>query len=193
MAKLDYYFDYACPWCYLGTKTVRELAAEGVEVTYHVWKMPSNVTPPPKPEGYYEAGKARLKELKEEMGMPLVTPIQKETVPALIATKVADKLGAAASYVEAVFHAHWGEQKDISNQETLVQLAKQIGLDEATFRSELAKAEAVQAYNKDLEQAAQLEISTIPSYRNGGKQLLIHHFNDMPTLDTLRELARKTE
>jgi len=190
MSRLDFYFDYACPWCYVGAKTVRELAAEGVEIEYHVWKMPENATPPPKPEGYFEAATARLKQLREEADLRLSSPVQKETIPALIATKAASAMGAGEAFVEAVFHAHWADKQDISDRETLVALAKQVGLDEAAFRAALDQDATRVAFEQDLQKATELTIDTIPSYLNEEKRLLIHHFDDVPTLDTLRDLAR---
>jgi predicted DsbA family dithiol-disulfide isomerase len=190
MNTLHFYFDYACPWCYVGAKTVRELAAEGVEISYHVWKMPENATPPPKPEGYFEAATARLKQLREEAGLRLSSPVQKETIPALIATKVASEMGAAKAFVEAVFHAHWADKQDISDRSVLVSLAEKVGLDANKFQAALEEGTGQAAFEQDLATAAELNIDTIPSYLNGEKRLLIHHFDDVPTLETLRELAR---
>ncbi|MFD2171578.1 DsbA family oxidoreductase [Tumebacillus lipolyticus] len=189
MAKLDFYFDYACPWCYMASYTVRELSAEGVTIDYHVWKMPEAATPPPKPEGYYEAATAKLRELRTELNIPLSNPVQSETIPALIATKAAESLGHAEAYVKAVFHAHWGNKQDISSEELLVQIAEEIGLDGASFQKLLHEEAAKGAYDADLQLAAEQNIDTIPSYLNGGDRLLVHHFEDMPTLDRLRQLA----
>jgi predicted DsbA family dithiol-disulfide isomerase len=192
MSQLDFYFDYACPWCYLGSMTVRELSAEGVNISYHVWKMPENITPPaPKPEGYKEAGAVRLKELRAERNVRLSSPIQTDTVPALIATKAAERLGAAEAYVKNVFHAHWGSKQDISDRALLIDLAEQSGLDRAAFEAALDDEASRDAFEADLQAAERLEISTIPSYlTNEGKRLLIHHYDDMPSLEQLRELAR---
>lgn len=193
MSNLDYYFDYACPWCYLGTKTVRELAKTGVNVTYHVWKMPQGegiTPPPPKPEGYYEEGKARLKQLSAELDMTCRAPVQSDTVPALLATKIAQEMGAAEAFVEAVFRAHWGEKQDISDRELLVELAAASGLDRDAFRTALEQDAGRAAFEQDMKAAHELEITTIPSYLNGDKRILIHHFADMPTLAHLEELAR---
>lgn len=126
--------------------------------------------------------------MQKETGLPLNDPIQNDTVLALIATKVAQNMGAAEKYVEAVFNAHWGDRQDISNRETLVSLAKRIGLDETEFRKQLEQTEGEKAFKQDLQKAEELKISTIPSFLNGQKQLLVHHFNDMPTLADLREL-----
>ncbi|MGZ4033173.1 MAG: DsbA family oxidoreductase [Tumebacillaceae bacterium] len=188
--KLDFYFDYACPWCYIGSHTVRELSAEGAEVDYHVWKMPPNANPPAKPEGYYDAARARLKELREEMGVTVSSPVQSDTVPALIATKVAEQFGAAERFVEAVFKAHWAEKKDIADRDVLVALAEQVGLNGGEFRAALDKEAGQAGYEQDLHTAQERVIDTIPSYLNGEKQLLIHHFAELPTLEDLRKLSR---
>ena len=190
MNTLDFYFDYACPWCYVGSHTVRELAQEGVTVRYHVWKMPQNVIAPPKPEGYYDAAKARLKELRQEMGILVRSPVQSVTVPALIATKAADKMGAVEPFVQAVFHAHWAEKQDISDQEVLVQLAASVGLNAAEFRTALENGAGEAAFHADLQKAGEEELSTIPCYLGSEGRLLVHHFANMPTLDALRSLVR---
>ncbi|TCP55434.1 putative DsbA family dithiol-disulfide isomerase [Tumebacillus sp. BK434] len=190
MAKLDFYFDYNCPWCYLAAFTVRELAAEGVAIDYHVWKMPEDATPPPKPEGYMEAAGLKLRELREQLNVKLSSPIQKETIPALTATKVASAMGKAEAFVEAAFRAHWGDKQDISEESLLVQIAAEIGLDADKFQSALRDGSGRAAMEADLQKARELNIDTIPSYLNGGMRLLIHHFEDMPTLEQLRQLAQ---
>ncbi|WP_157721936.1 DsbA family oxidoreductase [Tumebacillus avium] len=190
MAQLDFYFDYSCPWCYLATFTVRELAAEGVAVDYHVWKMPADATPPPKPEGYMEAAGLKLRELREQLNVKLASPIQKETVPALIATKVASEMGKAEAFVEATFLAHWGNKQDISDEALLVKIAEEIGLDAEKFQSALNDGSGRAAFEADLQKAQELNIDTIPSYLNDGMRLLIHHFEDMPTLEQIRQLAQ---
>jgi predicted DsbA family dithiol-disulfide isomerase len=186
---LDFYFDYACPWCYVGSKTVEKLKAHGVQVGYHVWKMPENASPPPKPDGYYEAARARLKQLREELGLPLSSPVQKETIPALRATKIADDMGAAEAFIAAVFTAHWSDKKDISNSAVLVDLAVSVGLDRETFAERLAADSGNEAFQADLRTASEQNIDTIPSYLSGDKRLLVHHFEDMPTLEALLKLV----
>jgi predicted DsbA family dithiol-disulfide isomerase len=193
MSTLHFHFDYACPWCYVGAHTVRDLAKEGVEVIYHVWKMPPNANPPAKPEGYREAAGVRLKQLREEQGIRVSSPVQSETVPALIATKVAEQFGQAAAYVEAVYRAHWAEKQDIADRDVLVALAEAVGLNGAEFRQALESDAGRAAYERDLQLAIDENIDTIPDYINGNdrsKRLLIHHFDDMPTLEQLRELAK---
>jgi predicted DsbA family dithiol-disulfide isomerase len=193
MSQLRFHFDYACPWCYIGAHTVRELAQEGVEILYKVWKMPPNANPSAKPDGYMEAAGIRLKELREVMNVRVSSPVQKETVPALIATKVAEEMGAAAAYVEAVYKAHWADKQDISDREILVSIAESVGLNASEFRQALESDAGRAAYERDLQQAADENLDTIPDYVNvedPSKRLLIHHFNDMPSLEQLRALVR---
>ena len=190
MSRLDYHFDYACPWCYLSTFTVRELEAEGAEIDYHVWKMPPGANPPPKPEGYFEAGRARLKELREEKNVPLSSPVQPETIPALLATKVATSMGKAGEYVTAVFAAHWANKQDISDRETLLRIAGEVGLDRDAFAAALDAEAGKAGLEQDLQIAREQNIDTIPSFLNGEKRLLIHHFDEVPNLDDIRELSR---
>lgn len=190
MRTLDFHFDYACPWCYIGSFTVRELAKEEVAIRYHVWKMPQTVTAPPKPEGYYDAAQARLKELRQEMGVIVRSPVQSDTIPALIATKVADAMGAAERFVERVFRAHWAEKGDISDRDVLVQLAESVGLNPSEFRTALETGAGEAAFQADLNRAAEEEISTIPSYLTADGRIFVHHFANMPTLDELRSLVR---
>lgn len=193
MSQMDFHFDYACPWCYVASHMVSDLAQEGVDVHYKVWKMPPGANPPAKPEGYREAAGVRLKELREEIGIRLSSPIQGETIPALLATKVAESMGQAKAFVEAVYRAHWADKQDISDANVLVTLAESIGLAGAEFRQALEADAGRAGYERDLQQAADENIDTIPVYINGAspaKRILIHHFEDMPTLDQLRELVR---
>jgi len=189
MKQLHFHFDYACPWCYIGAYAVRELEQEGVRVHYHPWKMPPNANPPAKPEGYYDGARQRLRELRTEMNIVVSSPVQEETGRALMATKIAEEMGRAAAYVEAVFRAHWAEKQDIFATETLVAIAGEVGLDTAAFAERLEADAGREGYEADLIFAADHNIDSIPSYRNGDKRLIVHHYDDMPTLESLRALA----
>jgi len=190
MKRLDFHFDYSCPWCYIGAFTVRELAAEGVDIAYHGWKMPPNANPPAKPDGYREGATARLRELRTEMNVIVSSPVQSETELALVATKLADEYGQAAGFVERVFRAHWAEKKDISNASVLVAIAEELGVNGEEFHVRLADGAGRAAYEADLAIAAARNIDSIPSYLSGDAQIIIHHYNDMPSLEALRELVK---
>lgn len=142
MARIECFFDCSSPWTYLGFHNVQPLAAEfGVEIawrpilvgglfnTINPSVYQSRETPVPAKQRYQlkdMADWARLAGIK--ITWP-TTVFPVNSVKAMRGCIVADRDGALVPYATAVFEAYWGDDRDISQDDVLADVARTAGLD----------------------------------------------------------------
>jgi predicted DsbA family dithiol-disulfide isomerase len=190
MQRLTLFFDYLCPFCYTQMESLRAIwEDDAVMVDWKGWKMPDGLLAPPKPEGYREAAKAGLERLLAETGLPYRPPvIRPDTKKAQIGTKIAAQEGNALAFIRRVFHLHFAEGQDISAKDVLIRAAEETGMDGQAFACALEAPEWEQAVRNDWNLAKKWQITTIPSYAGPRGTILVHHFNDLPSLEDVRAI-----
>ena len=159
MAKLECFFDCSSPWTYLGFHNLQPLAAElGVEITWRpilVGGLFNTVNPSvyhgreyPVPAKQDYAHKdlqdwARYSGIKISWPMTIF-PIN--SVKAMRGCIAADRRGKLVPYATGVFEAYWGHDRDITQDDILVEIATAAGLD----AGEMAGAMATDEIKADL-------------------------------------------
>lgn len=139
--SIDFYFDFSSPYAYFGSLRIDDVAAKhGRTVTWHpillgavfkVTGMKPNTMQPLRGD-YLRHDVRRIARLT---GAPFAWPV---VMPAnsLAATRAYWWLAgrdadAARRLARAVFHAHWGEGRDIGPVEVVAEVASTLGLDPA--------------------------------------------------------------
>ncbi len=142
MAKLECFFDCSSPWTYLGFHNLQPLAAElGVEITWRpilVGGLFNTVNPsvyhsreypvPAKQEYMHKDLQdwARYSGIKISWPMTIF-PIN--SVKAMRGCIAAGRQGKLVPYATAVFEAYWGDDRDITQDGILAEIASAAGLD----------------------------------------------------------------
>ncbi len=186
--RIDIWSDIACPWCYIGlTRFDRVLAefphADQVSVTLHSFQLD-----PTLPESYdgtetdYLAKTKRLPEAQvrqmfahvqaaattEDLTLDVDTIKVANTRKAhrlLHAAQAADASGRTAWALKtALFRAHFTGGETISDTDTLVRLAAEAGLDEATARAAVDSDARDLEVAGDIQEAAAYRISGVPYF-----------------------------
>jgi 2-hydroxychromene-2-carboxylate isomerase len=148
--KLEFFYDCSSPWTYLAFSKIEQLARRaGAELTWKPFLVggvfntvnPSvyeSRTNPVKPKARYYA-----KDLQDwaqfyglTIGQPSVFPVN--SVKAMRGALVAIEHGKAAPYSRRVFESYWGENRDISQDEVLRAIVREVGLDEREFFEKIA-------------------------------------------------------
>lgn len=155
--QLDFYFDCSSPWTYLGFHAIQPLAAElAAEI---VWKpilvggvfnavnrtvYDNRASPNPLKHAYAAKDMqdwARLYGLAIKFP-PTVFPVN--SVKAMRGAFVALDEGKLVPYATAAFEAYWGDDRDLSREEVLADIARRAGLERQRFfaaiESEACKA-----------------------------------------------------
>jgi 2-hydroxychromene-2-carboxylate isomerase len=144
--QLDFYFDCSSPWTYLAFHAVQPLAEEeGVEVA---WKpilvggvfnavnqtvYESRAKPNPRKQAYTQKDMqdwARLYGLAIKFP-PTVFPVN--SVKCMRGAFVALDEGKLVSYATAAFEAYWGDDRDLSREDVLADIATTAGIERQRF------------------------------------------------------------
>jgi 2-hydroxychromene-2-carboxylate isomerase len=144
--QLDFYFDCSSPWTYLAFHAVQPLAAElgahiawkpilvgGVFNTVNQTVYESRAKPNPRKQAYM------LKDLGDWASLyglriafpPSVFPVNSvKCMRGAFAALDADRL---VPYATAAFEAYWGDDRDLSRDDVLSDIAERAGLDRQRF------------------------------------------------------------
>ncbi len=142
MAKLECFFDCSSPWTYLGFHNIQPLAAEaGIDVTWRpilVGGLFNTINPSVYHSREYPVpAKQRYmhKDLQDwarysgiRISWPMtIFPIN--SVKAMRGCIAAGRQGKLVPYATAVFEAYWGDDRDITQDGILAEIASAAGLD----------------------------------------------------------------
>jgi predicted DsbA family dithiol-disulfide isomerase len=178
---VEVFFDYVCPWCYLGTVRTDRLQREyGVELRWTVFPLH-----PETPEAGMElaelfAGReaeiaemqTRLAELASAEGLPLVARSRTyNSRHAQELGKWAEAQGQGDPFRRAVYRAYFVEGTNIARKDELVQIAGSVGLPHDEARTVLATRSFAAAVDADWQRAAELRITAVPTHLCGDKRL----------------------
>ena len=146
MTKLEFFFDCGSPWTYLGFETLQKIQTDqdSIDLQYRpilvggvfnkvnpsVYENRSN--PVPVKLDYY------VKDLQDwasyvgiKIGQPTVFPVN--SVKAMRGALVAMEQNRLVEYARLVFQSYWRDLKDISQDEILIEIIQQLGIEEADF------------------------------------------------------------
>lgn len=134
--------DVVCPWCWVGRHQAKRLKLEFPTIEFD-WRgfellpegLPYN-PPPPDPEVAKKPSvPSRFELLLAAEGLTLPerkSPISNSRL-ALEGAEFAKEHGRVEPYLDALYHAYWEEDLDISNREVLGEIAKRAGLNVSSF------------------------------------------------------------
>ena len=144
--QLDFYFDCSSPWTYLAFHAIQPLAQEArAEI---VWKpilvggvfnavnptvYESRARPNPLKQAYMQKDMqdwARLYGLSLKFP-PTVFPVN--SVKCMRGAFVALDQGKLVPYATAAFEAYWGDDRDLSREEVLADIARKSGIEPQRF------------------------------------------------------------
>jgi 2-hydroxychromene-2-carboxylate isomerase len=143
--KLEFFYDCSSPWTYLAFTKIEEVARRhdanllwrpflvgGVFNTVNPSVYESRAKPVKVKARYYSkdlqdwAGFYGLK-----IGNPSVFPVN--SVKAMRGALVAEEHGKISPYSRRVFESYWGADRDISQDQVLRDIVREVGLDEQEY------------------------------------------------------------
>ena len=144
MSALEFWYDFHSPWAYLAATQIEALAARhGLPVTWRPLHLPRLIEDidgrrPMEENGAFLAWYTQdLQDWAELYGVSLRYHPDYPLRPAraLRASLRAAELGQVPGFALAVFRAYWTESRNISDLETLGEIATTCGLDPAAIRA----------------------------------------------------------
>jgi predicted DsbA family dithiol-disulfide isomerase len=163
--------DFTCPFCYVGLARAQWLEREhGAQVTW----LPFFLHPEYPPEGLPRSDLERrygpgvhehTQRLVEAAGLTYnPSPRLPNTLHAHQVTELARDRGLHDPVHHRLMHGYWSEQADLGDDETLLDLASEAGLDRDEAASALAEGRYSDRLVGSTQDANRLGINAVPAF-----------------------------
>ena len=185
--QIDIVSDVVCPWCYIGKKRIEDALALAADVPVEVHWRPFFLNPWIPPEGIdrdtyletkfgsveaYKGIAQRVVAAAGEEGLsyrPETVKRQPNTTDCHRLILWAESSGKSALVKQRLMELYFRDGGDLTQSETLVQAAADVGLDADEIRRRLGTDEDVARVAADAKEAADKGISGVPTYVFAGK------------------------
>lgn len=182
--KITIWSDFVCPFCFIGQAHLDEALADfehkdQVEIEYKSFLL--------MPEVNYVPGKSYVETFAESKGLPLeqaqqmlnqVTAMAKHsgvdidydiaklssTVDAHCAFQYAKEQGKGTEFFKRFYAAHFTEGELLSDVDTIVRLAEEVGLDGSEVRQVIETGEHKEEVDFDLFEAQSVGVQGVPFF-----------------------------
>lgn len=182
--RVDIWSDVVCPWCYLGKRRFERALADfehrdQVAVVYHSFeldpRLPRGEVLPKVPllakkfgkgEAEVHAMEERLARLAAEDGLEynLDDSVIGNTFDAHRLLHLARERGLQAEATERFFHAYFTERRSVFDEESLVSVAADAGLDADEARRVLKGEDYADDVRADIAKARELGVNGVPFF-----------------------------
>jgi predicted DsbA family dithiol-disulfide isomerase len=178
---IEVFFDYICPWCYLGTVRTDRLRKEyGVELLMRVFPL----HPETPEEGMelselfagreldIEAMQVKLTQVAATEGLPLT--IRTRTYNSRRAQELgkwAESQGSGDQYHRAVYRAFFVDGVNIALVDELLKIAESVGLHADEALKILNTRSFAAAVDADWQRSRDMRITSVPTHLFEGKRL----------------------
>lgn len=179
---LEVFFDFNCPWCYMGTANTDRLRRErkiGFRWTLYPLHPEIPVAGMDLAELFrgrtdqLEAGKGQLRNAAAATGLPLARRTRiSNTRRAQELEKWAEALGKGDDFRSRTFHAYFAEGKDIAQLPVLEEIASAVGLPPDEVWDVLGLGIFAAAVDDDWLRASQMGVTVVPFYLFGEEPLV---------------------
>lgn len=174
--KVEVFVDYVCPFCFLVDGAVEELRRQrDVEIEIQPFELRPDPVPTLKPEDDYlppvwnASVYPMAKRLGVDVSLPTISP-QPRSEKAFMVLQLAKEHGVADAYSEAIFRAFFQQDRNIGEDEVIVNIAESAGLDRADVIAALASEKRRQQQREDQDFAVNTAgVSAVPSFRVNGR------------------------
>ena len=187
--RVDIWSDIVCPWCYVGKRRFESALAaydtgSDVEIVHHAFQLnpsaPRDRTSSRRemlmtkyrltPE-QMAATDARMTQLAAEEGLDyhLDATVTGNTRDAHQLVHFAREQGRQDAMIERLYRAYFTEERSVFDQDSLVDLAADVGLNANAARDALREGRYDSAVNEDVELARRIGVTGVPFFVFNGK------------------------
>ena len=198
--KLYYVFDPMCSWCW-GYKPVWQKVTQALQDKIDIQYVVGGLAPDsdqPMPEEMQQQIASYWKKIEDFLGTEFNydfwsqnTP-RRSTYPSCRAVMAARKQGAEQSMLAAIQSAYYLQARNPSDNDVLIDLANDIGLDVARFEADLLSEDLNQQFMKELEFARSIGGNSFPSLfvatEQGVVELQVDYQSAETTIDQVEQI-----
>lgn len=170
--KVEIFFDYVCPYCYIGQGMVDELKKDhDLEVEWVPFEL-DEATPEEGSKLTEKFPEMDLKEHYQDLNATIQpyglkfsgTDLVANTRKAHLASEYAREQGKADEFHREVGRAYFTDGKNIASEQVLKEIAGTVGLDGDEMMAEVESGKYDTRLEEAKAKAAQLEIEVVPTY-----------------------------
>jgi predicted DsbA family dithiol-disulfide isomerase len=181
--KLEVFYDFICPWCYLGTLNTERLHREhGITLRHTFFPLLPEILE----EGFeiddlfsalpLETIKGKLKDAVTKAGVPIARRSRiSNSRSAQELEKWAESLGKGDAFRMAVFRAYFSDGHDIALIPVLKLIAESVGLDRGKVQKVLEERLFAGEVDADWQRSREMAVMSVPFYLYGMKPLAGYH------------------
>ena len=173
--------DVICPWCFIGKRRLEKAIAsyrKPVTVRWHPFQLNPTMPKDGISRREYRIGKFGSWERSMELDANIVAVGRQEgihfdfdrmertpnTLDAHRLIWLSDKEGIQDAVVEALFLAYFTQGRDISNQQTLIDVVAEAGMDRIRSEAALNSDEGMDAIKEAGDHARRLHVDGVPFF-----------------------------
>ncbi len=180
--NVEYFFTPSSPWTYLGHPRFAAIASTyGIAVQMRpcdlgkVFSVSGGVPVKQRSRQRQDYRLVELKRWRDYLGAalnlhPKFFPVPSDRASlAILAVDLAHGTPASMSYAYAVMRACWAEEKNIDDDGTLAELARQVGIEPQSLAAEKLRADAKLRFEANTQAAIEQGVFGAPWYVYGGE------------------------
>lgn len=177
--------DYVCPFCYLGRKSLekyQETREKDLKIDWHPFDLQaSRRGPDGELEGssgmsdeHFEKVKQNVKNLEEEYGADMNTYDARDidSFDAQVASFYVKNNYSYDKWLEfdkSIFEALWKKERDIGDEEVILELAEEAGIDVEEIREAVEDESLQKRVTEKFEEARSHGVSGVPTFLYEGE------------------------
>ena len=182
--KIEVWSDFVCPFCYIGKRHLEKALEQfphrdEVTVEFKSYQLDSEVEYDPETNFYETFSKLKgmpldqVKEMNEQVrqiaaqvGLTYHFDTMKyaNTFDAHRVAQFAEEQGKGKEITERFLHAYFTESELLSDHETLIKLANEVGLEKEVVKEVLEQNKYSQEVQNDIELARQIGVQGVPFF-----------------------------
>jgi 2-hydroxychromene-2-carboxylate isomerase len=183
------FFNFRSPYCYIASKTLFAIYDD-----YHtnlVWRPLggwSGRSPPERAKVKVPLTRQDVRRITGKMGIPMnPPPITTDPTIAGAASLLAQERGVLRNWIVEVMRAEWAEGLDIGDEQVLMRVGEQVGLDPGELQAAFTDEGKLAQLERNWDEAQELGLIGVPSFQVGEElfwgsdriEYVLDHLNDL--------------
>lgn len=174
--ELEVFVDYVCPYCLLVEPALQKVKAmRDLNIRIRPFELRPDPVPTLRPEDEYlprvwtQSVYPMAKRVGIDITLPSISP-QPRTEKAFTVLQLAEEAGVADEYSAAVFRAFFQENRNIGEDEVIIDVAASVGLPRDEVVRALTDPRRIRTHRSEQERYRDdLDIPAVPSFRMGDR------------------------
>lgn len=163
------FFNFRSPYCYIASKTLFSIYDD-----FHanlVWRPLggwSGRSSPERAKVKVPLTRQDVRRITAKMGIPMTPPpLTTDPTKAGAASLLAEERGLLRPWLVEVMRAEWAAGMDIGDEQLLLELGQQIGLDRDELQASFSDPDKLSQLDRNWEEAQTLGLIGVPSFQVG--------------------------